>query len=65
MRLLAVVEAVMVGPCGSHLGDIEVCELLEAVLTICCQMRRGGMCLQLANCSKNEIFLLPILCLLL
>jgi brefeldin A-resistance guanine nucleotide exchange factor 1 len=27
---------------GRQLGDIEVCEMLETVLTTCCQMRLSG-----------------------
>jgi golgi-specific brefeldin A-resistance guanine nucleotide exchange factor 1 len=27
---------------GSLLGDVEVCEMLETVLTTCCQMRLSG-----------------------
>lgn len=42
LRLLSVIEVVMSSPTGDYLGDVEVCEMLEAVLTICCQMRRGG-----------------------
>lgn len=42
IRMLLVIEAIMTSAVGAELGDVEVCELLEAVLTICCQMRRGG-----------------------
>lgn len=41
-RLLAVIDIMMSSEVGDTLGDVEVCELLELVLTICCQMRRGG-----------------------
>lgn len=32
----------MVGPVGGMLGDVEVCEMLETVLTTCVQMRLSG-----------------------
>jgi hypothetical protein len=41
-RMLAVIDACITSEVGAQLGDVEVCELLEAVLTICCQMRRSG-----------------------
>ena len=41
-RMLAVIDACITSPVGVQLGDVEICELLEAVLTICCQMRRSG-----------------------
>lgn len=42
-RIMAVIEQCMCGPTGKRLGDIEVCEMLETVLTTCCQMRLSGM----------------------
>ena len=41
-RMLVVSEACLTGEVGNLLGDVEVCELLETVLTLCCQMRRSG-----------------------
>lgn len=42
-RIMAVIEQCMCGEVGDKLGDIEVCEMLETVLTTCCQMRLSGM----------------------
>lgn len=42
-RIMAVIEQCMCGEVGGRLGDIEVCEMLETVLTTCCQMRLSGM----------------------
>lgn len=44
-RILVVVHDSMCGSVGPLLGDIEVCEMLETVLTTCCQIRLGGTCL--------------------
>ncbi|KIM32215.1 hypothetical protein M408DRAFT_326851 [Serendipita vermifera MAFF 305830] len=40
-RIMAVVRECICGPVGPLLGDIEVCEMLESVLTTCCQVRLG------------------------
>lgn len=42
LRILAVIKECMCGSVGYLLGDVEVCEMLETVLTICCQMRTSG-----------------------
>jgi brefeldin A-resistance guanine nucleotide exchange factor 1 len=41
-RIMAVIECCMCGSVGNVLGDVEVCEMLETVLTTCCQMRLSG-----------------------
>lgn len=40
-RILTVVRDCICGPVGPLLGDIEVCEMLETVLTTCCHVRLG------------------------
>lgn len=42
-RIMAVIRECMCGSFSEKLGDIEVCEMLETVLTTCCQMRLSGM----------------------
>ena len=42
LRILTVIEDCMCGSVGGILGDIEVCEMLETVLTTCVQMRLSG-----------------------
>jgi golgi-specific brefeldin A-resistance guanine nucleotide exchange factor 1 len=42
LRILTVIEDCMCGSVGQLLDDIEVCEMLETVLTTCVQMRLGG-----------------------
>ncbi|KAF9518905.1 hypothetical protein BS47DRAFT_1379647 [Hydnum rufescens UP504] len=54
-RMLAVIDACMTGPLGPHLGDVQVCELLEAVLTICCQMRRSEILRRAAAATMHSL----------
>jgi brefeldin A-resistance guanine nucleotide exchange factor 1 len=42
VKILAVIEDTICGGVGGHIGDVEVCEMLETVLTTCCQMRLTG-----------------------
>lgn len=39
---MTVIQDCLCGTVGRGLGDIEVCEMLETVLTTCCQMRLSG-----------------------
>jgi len=42
LRIMTVIQDSLCGSVGHGLGDIEVCEMLETVLTTCCQMRLSG-----------------------
>jgi brefeldin A-resistance guanine nucleotide exchange factor 1 len=42
LRIMTVIQDCMCGDVGKSLGDIEVCEMLETVLTTCCQIRLSG-----------------------
>jgi hypothetical protein len=42
LRILTVIEDCMCGSWGPRLGDIEVCEMLETVLSACFQTRLSG-----------------------
>jgi brefeldin A-resistance guanine nucleotide exchange factor 1 len=42
LKIMAVIQDCLCGTVGRGLGDIEVCEMLETVLTTCCQMRLSG-----------------------
>lgn len=42
LKILTVIQDCMCGPVGGLLGDVEVCEMLETVLTTCVQMRLSG-----------------------
>ncbi|KAF9567638.1 Sec7-domain-containing protein [Agrocybe pediades] len=39
LKIMTVIQDCLCGSVGGGLGDIEVCEMLETVLTTCCQMR--------------------------
>ncbi|KDR81436.1 hypothetical protein GALMADRAFT_239340 [Galerina marginata CBS 339.88] len=39
LKIMTVIQDCLCGSVGRGLGDIEVCEMLETVLTTCCQMR--------------------------
>jgi brefeldin A-resistance guanine nucleotide exchange factor 1 len=49
LKILSVIEDALCSPVGVYLGDVEVCEMLETVLTTCCQMRLSGEC----RCMKH------------
>lgn len=42
LRILTVIEDCLCGSLGGRLDDVEVCEMLETVLTTCVQMRLSG-----------------------
>jgi len=42
LKIMTVIQDCFSGSIGLGLGDIEVCEMLETVLTTCCQMRLSG-----------------------
>lgn len=44
LKIMTVIHDAMCGNVGLTLGDIEICEMLETVLTTSCQMRLSGMC---------------------
>lgn len=49
LRIMTVIQDCMCSnSIGRQLGDIEVCEMLETVLTTCCQMRLSGKCVCLS-----------------
>lgn len=49
LKIITVIQDCFSDPIGFGLGDIEVCEMLETVLTTCCQMRLSGMLLGYCN----------------
>lgn len=42
LKIMTVIQDAMCSRVGHLLGDIEVCEMLETALTICCQTRLSG-----------------------
>ena len=53
LRIMSVIKECMCGSVGTILGDVEVCEMLETVLTICCQMRASGSVASSSNLSHS------------
>jgi hypothetical protein len=54
LKIMTIIQDIMCGSVGDTLGDIEVCEMLETVLTTCCQMRLSGTDLvRLAETNKH------------
>lgn len=52
-RIMALIKESMCSTVGDRLGDIEICEMLETVLTTCCQMRLSGQSTSKVLCSHN------------
>lgn len=52
LKIITVIQDCFSDSIGFGLGDIEVCEMLETVLTTCCQMRLSGMLLVTGFHSK-------------
>ena len=42
LRIVNVIDICQSSAVGHLLGDVELCEMLETVLTVCCQMRLSG-----------------------
>ncbi|KAG8986904.1 GDP/GTP exchange factor for ARF, partial [Tulasnella sp. 427] len=52
MRIVNVIDTCQASPVGNLLGDVEICEMLETVLTICCQMRLSE---SLRRCAETAM----------
>jgi golgi-specific brefeldin A-resistance guanine nucleotide exchange factor 1 len=52
LKIMTAIQDCMCGSVGGLLGDVEVCEMLETVLTTCCQMRLSG---KFGACSSTTI----------
>lgn len=42
LKIVAVIRNCICSSYGTRISDVEACEMLEKVLTICCQMRSSG-----------------------
>ena len=56
LKIMRVIERCLCGEVGSVLGDIEVCEMLETVLTTCCQIRLSGKLSKTCPCYTNILY---------
>ncbi|KAF9532355.1 Sec7-domain-containing protein [Crepidotus variabilis] len=55
LRIMTVIQDCLCGTAGSGLGDIEVCEMLETVLTTCCQMRLSETLRRAAETTMHSL----------
>ncbi|CAE6427640.1 unnamed protein product [Rhizoctonia solani] len=55
LKIIAVIRDFMCSPCGVHISDVEACEMLEKVLTICCQMRSSEVLRRTAEANMQTI----------
>ncbi|CAE6485000.1 unnamed protein product [Rhizoctonia solani] len=55
LKIIAVIQDFIYSPCGARISDIEACEMLEKVLTICCQMRSSEVLRRTAEANMQAI----------
>ncbi|KAI0646905.1 Sec7-domain-containing protein [Trametes meyenii] len=55
LKIMAVIQDAMCGSVGRTLGDIEVCEMLETVLTTSCQMRLSEILRRSAEGTLHQL----------
>ncbi|KAI0736608.1 hypothetical protein C8Q72DRAFT_893220 [Fomitopsis betulina] len=55
LKIMAVIQDTLCGPVGDLLGDVEVCEMLETVLTTCCQMRLSEILRRSAEATMHVL----------
>ncbi|KAG9318241.1 hypothetical protein JVU11DRAFT_322 [Chiua virens] len=56
LKIMTVIHDCMVGSSvGAFLGDVEICEMLETVLTTCCQMRLSAQFRGLAQSAESTM----------
>ncbi|PFH49117.1 hypothetical protein AMATHDRAFT_148392 [Amanita thiersii Skay4041] len=55
LKILTVIQDCLCSKVGSGLGDIEICEMLETVLTTCCQMRLSEILRRTAENSMHVL----------
>lgn len=57
LKIMTIIQDAMCGSIGLTLGDIEICEMLETVLTTSCQMRLSGQYqFDLKHVRDSQIF---------
>ncbi|KAH9829176.1 uncharacterized protein C8Q71DRAFT_825150 [Rhodofomes roseus] len=55
LKIMTVIHDALCGPVGDLLGDVEVCEMLETVLTTCCQMRLSEILRRSAEATMHAL----------
>ncbi|KAF8644147.1 hypothetical protein AX16_008674 [Volvariella volvacea WC 439] len=55
LKIMTVIHDCLCGSVGEHLGDVEICEMLETVLTTCCQMRLSEILRRSAENTMHQL----------
>ncbi|KAH9931014.1 Sec7-domain-containing protein [Fomitopsis serialis] len=55
LKIMTVIHDAFCGPVGDLLGDVEVCEMLETVLTTCCQVRLSEILRRSAESTMHAL----------
>jgi brefeldin A-resistance guanine nucleotide exchange factor 1 len=55
LKIMTVIEDSLCRGVGKVLGDVEVCEMLETVLTTCCQMRLSAILRRSAESTMDSL----------
>ncbi|KAF8606445.1 Sec7-domain-containing protein [Ceratobasidium sp. AG-I] len=55
LKIIGVIRDCICSPYGTLLSDVEACEMLEKVLTICCQMRASEVLRRTAESNMQTI----------
>ncbi|KAG9093300.1 GDP/GTP exchange factor for ARF [Ceratobasidium sp. UAMH 11750] len=55
LRIISTIRDCICSPCGALVSDVEACEMLEKVLTICCQMRASEVLRRTAEANMQTI----------
>ncbi|TFK54814.1 Sec7-domain-containing protein [Heliocybe sulcata] len=55
LKIMMVIQDCMCGSTGNLLGDVEICEMLETVLTTCCQMRLSEILRRSAESTMQQL----------
>ncbi|TFK67907.1 Sec7-domain-containing protein [Pluteus cervinus] len=55
LKIMTLIQDCLCGSVASSLGDVEVCEMLETVLTTCCQMRLSEVLRRSAEITMHQL----------
>ncbi|KZT26496.1 Sec7-domain-containing protein [Neolentinus lepideus HHB14362 ss-1] len=55
LKIMMVIQDCMCGSTGNLLGDVEICDMLETVLTTCCQMRLSEILRRSAESTMHQL----------
>lgn len=55
LKIMTIIQDCLCGDVSAALGDVEVCEMLETVLTTCCQARLGDILRRSAEITMHKL----------